>query len=232
MTRITMRAGVRRCALLALALAACSGARDAGEPAVSDTQQAQPLPASGGTPDERVHRADAARIAGSPDARVWVVIVSDFQCPYCKRWHDETAEALDREFVQTGKVRLAYVHFPLRQHQHAMPAAEASMCGGAQGKFWEFQDRIFATAEEWTPLPDAAPVFARIATEVGLDTATYRACVESQVMRPMIQADYQRGVTAGVNSTPSFLIGNEVLSGALPIERFREAIARATSSAP
>ncbi len=63
-------------------------------------------------------------------------MISDFQCPYCKEFHDKTAAQVRKEFVQTGLARMAYIHFPLRIHPNAVPSAEASMCAGAQGKFW------------------------------------------------------------------------------------------------
>jgi protein-disulfide isomerase len=193
----------------------------------SAAQQAQPTgaaPSTAPTIDERVQRADAARIKGDPSVKHWVVVVSDFQCPYCRTWHDRTAAQLEAEYVATGKVRLAYVHFPLGQHQHARPAAEASMCAGAQGKFWEMHDRLFATVDVWSTLPASEEHFARLAREIGLDVAAYGLCMRDDVMLPMIQADHDRSVSAGVNSTPSFIIGDQILSGAQPIEQFRPAI--------
>ncbi|HMH86433.1 MAG TPA: thioredoxin domain-containing protein, partial [Gemmatimonadaceae bacterium] len=91
-------------------------------------------------PDSNITRADLARIQGSASAPVWVIEVSDFQCPYCKQWHDQTYAAFRDQYVNTGKVRLAYVNFPLASHVHAWPAAESAMCAGAQGKFWQMHD--------------------------------------------------------------------------------------------
>src|SRR5258705_2057932 len=69
--------------------------------------------------------ADRARIRGSETAQVWLVEISDFQCPFCKQWHDETFAKIDQEYVKTGKVRLAYLNFPLiRIHHNAQAAAE------------------------------------------------------------------------------------------------------------
>ena len=91
----------------------------------------------------RMAAADQGRILGAANAPLWVVIFSDFQCPYCKRWHDATDAVLRERYVKTGKVRLAFLNFPLRSHQHAQPAGEAAMCAAAQGKFWEFHDNFF-----------------------------------------------------------------------------------------
>jgi protein-disulfide isomerase len=159
-----------------------------------------------------------------------VVIVSDFQCPFCKTWHDSTAPKLKREFVETGIARLAYVHFPLGQHQGAMPAAEASMCAGAQGKFWEFHDKLFATQKEWELLTTPATAFEGYAREMGLDMAAYTACMRDHLMAPMIRADEEKSRAAGTGSTPTFLVGSQSFSGAQPIETFRAAIAQALAS--
>ena len=73
--------------------------------------------------------------------------------------------------------------------------------------------------------------FAAMAGDVGVDVAKWRGCVSSHVMRPLIEADYQRAVSAGVNSTPSFFIGDRSLSGAMPVDSFRVAIDAALARA-
>lgn len=174
--------------------------------------------------DSDAIKADLARIQGSPTAPVWVIEVSDFQCPFCKQWHDQTYKKLRDEFVKTGKVRLAYVNFPLGQHAHAGPAAEGAMCAGAQGKFWEMHDALFTTQEKWASLPSSAAYFESLARTTGVDLPRWRQCVQSGKMRPWIQADHDRAERAGAASTPSFMIGDQILVGAQPIENLRSAI--------
>jgi protein-disulfide isomerase len=182
--------------------------------------------------DPRVQRADLARIRGDTAAKVWLVIVSDFQCPFCKRWFDETAPIVDREYVATGKIRVAYVNFPIASlHSHAEQAAEAAMCAGAQGKFWEYHDRLFQAQGEWAPQPDVGPYFDRLAQSLGLDPAAFSACTSGHVMRGMVFADMQRGRAAGVGSTPTFLVGNERSEGAWPIDSLRPLLDRALAAA-
>ena len=183
-------------------------------------------------PDPRLQRADVDRITGDSSASTWLLIVSDFQCPWCKRWHDETGPRVKREYVETGKVRVAYLHFPLDDiHRHARAAAEASMCAGAQGKFWAFHDSVFARQEQWAPLLDATTVFNEIAAAVGVDRAAYAQCLRDDVMLPMIEADIQRARQAGAGSTPTFFIGNRVLQGAQPFDSFRVALDTAIAQA-
>jgi len=169
-------------------------------------------------------KADLARIQGSPTAKVWVIEVSDFQCPFCRQWHEETYQKLRDQFVKTGKVRLAYVNFPLAQHKYALPAAEAAMCAGAQGKFWEVHDALFANQAKWETLPAPAPFFESLARAAGVNVARWRQCVQSRKMTALIMADQDRARVAGASSTPSFIIGNQLLVGTQPIENLRSAI--------
>lgn len=217
-----MRRHLAGLALATLAATAC-GSNDA---APADTSAAAVA-----LDDPRVSRADAARIMGSPDASVWVLIVSDFQCPYCKQFQDLRAEQVKREFVEPGTVRFAYINYPLRQHANAMPAAEAAMCAGAQDRFWPYHDRVFDTVDEWGTMPNPLQHFEKIAAELSLDVAAFRQCMQDDVMLPMIRADYQRGVEAGVRSTPTFIVGQSLIEGVAPIETFRAAITQAVAAA-
>ena len=209
---------------LALACAPANGAKQ-GESRTTSRTDTAAVPAALAPPaDSDVVRADLGRIQGSPTAPVWVIEVSDFQCPYCKQWHDETYGKLRDEFVRTGKVRLAYINFPLAQHVHARPAAEGAMCAGAQGKFWEMHDALFTSQTKWEGLPSSASFFDSLARSTGVDFARWRECVQSGKMRAWIQADHDRAEAAGAASTPSFMIGDKILVGAQPIENLRSAI--------
>ena len=205
--------------LLPLALTLACGGKEAG----GDTRR-QPA-STPVTADSLASRADAGRIQGNPNAPVWIVEVSDFQCPYCKTWHDEVYAALQREFVVPGTVRLAYINYPLPNHANALPAAEAAMCASAQGKFWEMHDGLFDAQTTWGPMPNAAAVFDSIARAKAVDVAALRRCIESGATRALILADAERARESGVQGTPSFVIGGDVMiRGMEPIETFRRAI--------
>jgi protein-disulfide isomerase len=155
---------------------------------------------------------------------VWLIMVSDFQCPYCKQWHDDSYAAVAREYVASGRVRAAFVNFPLDQHAQATPSAEAAMCASAQGKFWPYHTALFETQERWGRMDDAAAVYDSLATAVGADVVRFRSCTASHVMRPLVEADRDRMTRAGVRSTPSFFVGDQQLAGALPTSAFRQAL--------
>jgi protein-disulfide isomerase len=210
---------------LSVACAPAGGARQGSESTTvnrTDTAKVTPRPAP--PTDPNITRADLARIQGSASAPVWVIEVSDFQCPYCKQWHDQTYNALLDQYVKTGKVRLAYVNFPLQSHVHAWPAAEAAMCAGAQGKFWPMHDALFATQAKWESLGSPSAVFDSLAQANGVEMRGWRDCVSSGKMKPLIEADHERAARAGASATPSFMIGDRILTGAQPIEELRRAI--------
>ena len=177
--------------------------------------------------------ADAARIQGSPSAPIWVVEISDFQCPFCKTWHDSVYDAFRREFVTPGTVRLAYINYPLPNHANAMPAAEAAMCAGVQGKFWEMHDGIFETQQTWAHLPNASAVFDSVARSRGIDVAAMRRCIDGGDVRALIQADVARAEESGVQGTPAFLVGGDVMMrGMQPLESMRRAISAKLAARP
>ena len=218
----------------ALVLAACRGeARTEGAKVASAAEIASAgKDTSAGRSDERVRMADLARIRGDSNAKLWMVIASDFQCPFCKIWHDSTAAAIDKEYVEPGKIRIAYLNFPLNRHQHAVVSAEAAMCAGAQGKFWPMHDWLFETQNEWAGVADPVEIYRRHVRELQLNEPAWGKCMTEHVMVPMIRADYDRGVLANVRSTPSFFIGDTVLEGAQGIAEFRKALDKALEPAP
>ena len=225
--------------VIALALSCrTSDGKARGEPARGTGASAEAVPgrqptaatstaSASGQDDALLERADRARIQGDSSAPVWLVEISDFQCPFCKQWHDKTYPDIVREFIRPGIVRMAYVNFPLGQHPHAMPAAEAAMCAAAQNKFWPMHDAIFNAQERWNLLPDAMPMYDSLARGIGVDTAAWHKCVKNGTMKRLINADRGRGLSAGVGSTPTFFVGDQPISGAAPIEEFRKAIERA-----
>ena len=231
MISASLRRAGRSLALSATAvfLAACgsAGAETAASDAASDAAAASPAvapQAADSARDALIARADAGRIKGSPTAKLWLVVISDFECPFCKRWHDETAPRLEREYVRTGKIRIAYLNFPIPSHRNAQPAHEFTMCAAEQDKFWPAADAVFDTQGLWKRRSDAPVYFDSLAANLGLDRARLRACINSGDTKPLIESDYRRSVRIGIGSTPTFLIGDQAIIGAQPYEAFKAAI--------
>jgi protein-disulfide isomerase len=192
--------------------------------ACGKSSSASAAPASAGPDSALLRRADRGRIEGSGSAPVWVIEVSDFQCPYCRQFHDESYAELKRAYVDSGKVRIAYVNFPLSMHHNAFAASEAAMCAAAQDKFWPMHDVLFTTQKQWEGLPSPQRMFDSLAVSQGVELTAFQKCVSGHVTKPLIEADIDRASKQGVESTPTFIIGNMMVTGAQPLANFRRAI--------
>ncbi len=167
-------------------------------------------------------------IVGNKNAKVTIVEYSDFECPFCGRFHPTIKEAL----AKYGKdIRVVYRHFPLTSiHPQAQPAAEASECAAEQGKFWEFADKLFANQGA---LNDA--YYKSAARELGLNGSKFDSCVSSRKYQAKVEADIASGNAAGVQGTPhSIIIGANgqqyPISGALPFASVEATIQQALNS--
>jgi len=153
---------------------------------------------------------------GQPNAPIEMIEFSDFQCPFCQRAHATVEQVLA---TYGDRIRFVYRHYPVQGHAAAKPAAEASECAKEQGKFWPFHDRLFANTSK---LSDAD--LKAHAAAVGVDTATFNACVDSHKYRSVVEADARDGDAVGVNGTPAFYINGRMISGAQPFEVFKKLI--------
>jgi protein-disulfide isomerase len=153
---------------------------------------------------------------GDKNAGVVIVEYSDFQCPYCSRAKKIVSDVLA---AYPGKVRVVFRHFPLPFHENAVKAAEAAECAGAQKKFWEMHDHLFAH-------PGGLDVASlkEGAKTLGLDTAAFDACLDGGKSKAKVEADVARGKAFGIEGTPHFFVNGWELSGAQPFERFVELI--------
>ncbi len=207
------------------ASATVSGAAPTGSsPLLQTTAMAASDAASDTLADSiTIQRADKGRLMGREDA-MWVVMISDFQCPYCKQWHDSSMANLKRDYIDSGKIRLAYLHLPLSIHRHAKAQAEASMCAAVQEKFWEYADALFREQRAFQPVDNPTAKLDEIAREVSLDMPAFTRCRKSDAIRMLVENDERQATQARVQSTPSFLVGEFLVQGALPYKDFRKAI--------
>jgi protein-disulfide isomerase len=202
-------------AAAAIMVAACTRSGAAADKTSTPAAAAATPAASGAMPHDSISDlADRGRIMGDSTARVWVIMASDFQCPFCKQWETTSYKEVVNDFVKTGKVRLAFLNMPLSMHPNALPASETAMCASVQGKFWQLHDTLFATQSAWEELPDPRAKFDSIAKAVGVDMPQWRTCMAQHSTLALINADRDRARQAGVNSTPTFFVGNQTLSGA------------------
>ena len=169
---------------------------------------------------------DGRPYRGNPDAAVLIEEFSDFQCPYCGRFVEQTFPSINSNQIANGDVLLVFYDFPLNIHAQAELAANAARCAGEQGAvaYWEMHDRLFANISEWSH-NQANSTFASYGEELGLESDSFNSCLEDNRYVDAVRADYQIGLSRGVSSTPSFFINDQPLIGAQPLATFNEAIA-------
>ncbi|MCB9542294.1 MAG: thioredoxin domain-containing protein [Myxococcales bacterium] len=149
---------------------------------------------------------------GPADAPITVVGFADYECPYCARAAESLAEAAAKF---PGKVRIVFRDFPLDFHPNAVPAAIAARCAGAQGKYWEMHDLLFANQRAL----DATALRGH-ATALGLDGTKFEACMRDPAQIAAVAADEAAGKKLGVEGTPAYFVNGIPLSGAQPVEAF------------
>ncbi len=139
---------------------------------------------------------------GSGDAKVTLVEVSDYHCPFCRRHSQQTQPQIDAEYVKTGKVKYVFIDYPITQlHPDAFKAHEAANCAGEQGKYWEMHNLLFTK-----PTRDANELITQ-ASSIGVDSGRFKSCMEGGKYRAAIEQSVERMRQLGVDSTPTFLIG-------------------------
>lgn len=163
--------------------------------------------------------ADDDAVMGNPDAPVEIIEFSDYQCPFCARFFEQTLPQLEQNYIDAGKVKLIYRDFPLSFHQDAQKAAEAAECAGDQGKYWEMHDRIFGNQQSI-----GVDSLKQYAQQIGLDTGQFNSCLDSGKYAEEVQKDFSDGQAAGVSGTPTFFINGVKVVGAQPYSVFEQAI--------
>jgi protein-disulfide isomerase len=148
---------------------------------------------------------------GRPDAPVTVVEYSDFQCPFCARFANGPALEIDRDYVETGKIKYVFHDYPLQQHPNAVPAAEAARCAGDQNAFWPMHDLLFANQAQWANNPQPAAQFAAYAGQLGLDRAVFESCMASHKHLPAIERARQEGDRLQIPGTPTFAVDGKLI---------------------
>jgi len=164
----------------------------------------------------------AARTKGSPNAPITVLEASDFQCPYCRVFWEETLPLLQKEYIDTGKMKLVFLNLPLTSiHPNAAAAAQFALCAAAQNRFWPVHDLLYQYQDQWAPLADPSAYFSGLAETAELDRGKLQECLQDPSIRDAIQLEAERNFQAGIRSTPSFVINGLLLEGAQPIGVWR-----------
>ena len=161
-----------------------------------------------------------SHLKGNPDAPITIVEFSDFQCPFCQRYHPIIAQLISD---YPNQVRWMYKHFPLDSiHPQARLAAEASECAAEQDKFWEFADQLFESQAILS-----SDLYQQLAIDLELNREQFQNCFDNRKYQDKVEADYQAGIKLGVRGTPASFINGESLVGAVPYNTLKSAVERA-----
>lgn len=145
-------------------------------------------------------------VKGNPEASVVLVEYSDFQCPACAAFQPVVDEVLAS---YGDSIKFEYKHFPLPIHQFAINAAVAAEAAGQQGKFFEFQNLLFANQSVWANSVAPNALFVSYAEELGLDTEQFSRNMKSTLLRDKVKAELAEGRALGITGTPTFFLNGE-----------------------
>jgi protein-disulfide isomerase len=184
------------------------------------------------TSDPGEHPMANDNAMGDPNAPIRVEEFSDFQCPYCARFHSETETQLVNAYVPNGTIYFVYRSFGDFIGAESQAAAEAAYCAGDQEKFWEYHDILFAnqTGENVGAFADRR--LQAFAEALSLDMNAFNDCVKSGKYADRVQQDRVDGTAAGVTGTPAFTLTYTVngeqkqrfIAGAYPFSQFQTEI--------
>ena len=170
--------------------------------------------------------------AGDPTAPITITEYSDYQCPYCKKFSDETEKQLVDKFVAGGQVRFIYRSFGLFIGPESQASAEATYCAGDQGKFWQFHDILFANHTGENVGDYTTKKLQAFAKTLGLDMNAFNSCLSSGKYTERVTQDGIDGRAAGIKATPSFVltyivngqVKTKLIEGAQPLSVFQTEI--------
>lgn len=154
---------------------------------------------------------------GPDDAAVTIIEFSDYQCPFCKRWHDEVWSFIKEEYGD--QVRLVYRDFPLPNHPEAKPAALAANCADEQDQYWVYHQLLF---QDLASLGN--DLYLAYAQQAGLDVTAFSQCLSENRYLEEIEADAAYAKKMGVSSTPTFFVNGIPMIGAQPYAAFKQLI--------
>jgi len=179
-------------------------------------------------------------LLGKADAPVQVIEFADFECPACGQFATLAEPDIRKRLIDAGTVAYRFYDFPLPIHKNTWMASNAAACADEQGKFWEMHDQLFNAQDQWNGQATSRPKskFQDYAKAIGLDVGKWEACYDAKKYQPRIKANEQMAIKRGASQTPTFVIGNKMVGGAISYDRFKTyvdsalSLAKADSSKP
>lgn len=153
-------------------------------------------------------------VLGSATAPLTIVEYTDYQCPFCKRFIDNAFPEIKKNYIDTGKVRFVSRNLPLPFHKNARKAAQAALCAGDQGKYWEMRGELFNNSQALEP--EKLPGYAQ---GLKLDMKKFESCLASNEHLDKIDEDSKEAQSIGLSGTPTFVLGRSVQDGLMDGEK-------------
>ncbi len=165
----------------------------------------------------------AQRTKGDPAAPITIYEATDFACSWCREFYRLTLPEIEREYIETGKVKLIFLNLPLpRLHPNSPAAHEFAMCAASQDRFWPVHDLLYRHQAEWAPLEEPRAYFTNLADSASLDIERLNECFDTGATRWLVQNEAESiAQKAKITSAPSFIIETVVFAGYRPIESWR-----------
>jgi protein-disulfide isomerase len=162
-------------------------------------------------------------LLGKPDAPVQVIEFADFECPACGQFATLAEPDIRKRLIDTGLISYRFYDYPLPMHKNTWPASNAAACADEQGKFWEMHDQLFYAQDQWSGQATSRPKskFQEYAKALGLNVDQWEACYDARKYEPRIKANEQMAMKRGASQTPTFVIGNKMIGGAISFDRFK-----------
>lgn len=197
----------------------------AARPAVLDSIRVRRSAALATRPDTLGRRVDSTRALGRADAKLWIVVVSDFQCRACADLALNVLPEVRRDFVDRGLARLAFVNAPQDEHFNARFAAHAALCAASAGRFWEMHDSLFSTQPQWARREDPRPFFDSLAVAAGVPAEAQSSCTARNRLLNLLREDIERSRASGATEVPTLFVGERLMArGQLTTRTVRRAI--------
>ncbi|SDF42227.1 Thioredoxin [Limimonas halophila] len=168
------------------------------------------------------NHAEHGRVMGDPDAPITIVEFASLTCPHCAHFHRDTLPKLKENWIEPGKAKLIYRHYPL--DRPALRAAMAANCFEGD-RFFAVLEMMFDSQAKWARAQEPTKALGRIAGMAGMDKGTFESCVNDDAeAESIVQQQLQARKEIGIQSTPTFLIDGEKLAGNQPYDKFVEAL--------
>ena len=162
-------------------------------------------------------------LLGKPDAPVQVIEFADFECPACGQFATLSEPDIRKRLIDAGTISYRFYDYPLPMHKNTWAASNAAACADEQGKFWEMHDQLFNAQDQWNGQATSRPKgkFKEYVKALGLNVDQWEACFDARKYQARIKANELMATKRGASQTPTFVIGDKMIGGAISFDRFK-----------